>query len=121
MPNKETVSSVIRDLIKKEETPRAILKKNVRFSVTLTALQNKRLEILAGKIETTKQDLISKVLDAAMVELEDQLGLIDMSHMDSLGLTTYQYQSRYVREIIEALGISEGDWDDIIDKDWNRL
>lgn len=107
----DTVSAVIRDMLNKEETPQAILGKMTRFSISLTNLQNKRLEILSSKVSLSKQEFISKVIEAAMLELETQLKLIDQVSIDILGQRTHGYTGKYVREILQSLGISEDDWD----------
>ncbi|MHA7962824.1 hypothetical protein ACX93W_01680 [Paenibacillus sp. CAU 1782] len=113
---KEIVSSVIKDLVSKDPSPQAILEKQVRFSISLTNLQSKRLDILTDRIEISKQEFISKVLDAAMRELEYELKLIEQSSRDLLGVTKYQLRTEYVNEIVERLGIKQEDWWDLIER-----
>jgi predicted DNA-binding protein len=112
---KNAISLVIKEMLSKEETPRAILDKSVRFSISLTNLQNKRLEVLANKVDISKQDFIAKVVEAALIELEDQMGLISSTSIDSLGTKTYNYKAGYIREIVQLLGMTEEQWEKLVD------
>jgi predicted DNA-binding protein len=113
---KDSVSSLISGLVNKAETPEAILNKNVRFSISLTTFQSKRLDILTTKIEISKQEFISKVIEASMLELESQLKLIDMESTDIMGLKSHSYKAGYMREVIESMGMTEEEWWDLMEK-----
>lgn len=106
------LDEVIKNLVNKDNTVQSRLNKNVRFSITLTALQNQRLEIALSKIDRKKQEFISTIIEAALISLEKELNLIDSGMVDSFGNTNHIYKTKYVEEIIKGLGISEEEWDD---------
>ncbi|WP_088835397.1 hypothetical protein [Paenibacillus tyrfis] len=51
--------------------------KQVRFSISLDYLDNKRSEYVAEHLGLSKQDLITKLYESALSELEASMGLFD--------------------------------------------
>lgn len=109
-------SKIIESMVSKPTTPDSILNKTVRFSISLTNLQNRRLEILTNKLNVSKQEFIQGVVEAAMRDVEESLRLIDGGYENQLGQRVSDYKTSYVREIIESLGISEEEWWDLLEE-----
>jgi uncharacterized protein YwqG len=59
----------------------------VRVSLALAPIKNARLEFVLEKISTTKQTFISNIIDAALYDIEIELGFrdtnIDILHTDN--------------------------------------
>ncbi|MEC0328745.1 hypothetical protein P4H42_03790 [Paenibacillus macerans] len=87
----DNLHNVIRELA---EVYEAGGMKTTRFSITMTEKDNSRLEALSDKLQMSKQDLINKLLVAALTDLEDTLAGTERS-----GKT---------RKIIDWLGEDEG-------------
>lgn len=96
--------NLIKSLAHKSESLDSVFSKNVRFSISLSVIQNKRLELLARKCDLSKQEFIAKVIDAAVLDLEEELGLIENRSIDLLGQTQVHYKTSYAREIADAFG-----------------
>lgn len=109
-------SKIIESMVTKPPTPDSLLNKTVRFSISLTNLQNRRLEILTNKLDVSKQEFIQNVIEAAMRDVEESLRLIEGGYENLLGQRVPDYRSSYVREIVESLGISEEEWWDLLDR-----
>lgn len=109
-------TKIIESMVTKPSTPDSILNKTVRFSITLTNFQNRRLEILTNKLEVSKQEFIQNVIEAAMRDVEDSLHLIQGGYENLLGQRVPDYRSGYVKEIVESLGITEEEWWDLLEK-----
>jgi predicted DNA-binding protein len=109
-------AKTIQSMVAKPSTPTSILDKTVRFSISLTNLQNRRLELLVNKINVSKQEFIQRVIEAAMCDVEDELKLIDGGYMNQLGQSVREYKGAYIREIVESLGIKEEEWWDLVDE-----
>ncbi|GAA0395937.1 hypothetical protein [Paenibacillus motobuensis] len=108
-------SKVIESMVSKPTTPDSILNKTVRFSISLTNLQNRRLEILVNKLKVSKQEFIQGVIEAAMKDVEESLRLVDGGFENQLGQRVSEYRGDYVSEIIESLGISEEEWWELLE------
>lgn len=113
---KDLVSEVIKELVHSGDTPTAILSKQIRFSITLTNLQSKRLDVLTDKVNVSKQEFIARVIEASMKELEQQLDLIDTTSIDLLGRVNYDYKTAYVRDIVKKVGMTEDEWYSFVTK-----
>ncbi|MEK3796034.1 hypothetical protein MKX42_30295 [Paenibacillus sp. FSL R7-0204] len=107
--------NALQGMLNKKETPNSILNKSIRFSITLTNLQNKRLEILTSKLSTSKQDFIQTIIEAALRDIESELGLIDAKDYTQLGDLNLHYRTKYIREIVASLGISEDEWENLVE------
>jgi len=110
------LTNVIKSFTEKENNTTSILDKQVRFSISLSNLQSKKLDVLVDIIGLSKQEFIAKVLDAAMIDLEGELNLIDSTSIDTFGHKQYHYKTKYVREILAKLGITEDEWYDMRSK-----
>ena len=80
LPGPEMLDRKIDSIVKKASTPGS--SDDVRFNITLTNVDNRRLEYLRRKSKMTKQDFIAEILLAAMDDIEWRL---ELTYSDSEG------------------------------------
>lgn len=97
---------VINDFLDKSEDERDLLNKIVRFSISLPNITQKRLDIICRRLDLTKQEFISKVVEASLIDIEERLGLISEEKTDQFGNISRQYSDEYTIELMEELGYS---------------
>ncbi len=68
------IKNVVRELA---EVYRAGGVKTTRFSLTLTEKDNLRIEQAAGDLQLSKQELVSRLLLAALTDLEEELNYVN--------------------------------------------
>ncbi|MFL1672149.1 hypothetical protein [Paenibacillus dendritiformis] len=95
--------SELNDVIKEMSVQYNVPSKPSRFTVSFSKLDNARLEYLAKKMSITKQDFVSKLLLAAVSDLERELGLRSDGGM----------MASYLTELLQEYVVSGGDIESI--------
>lgn len=98
------LDKLLNSFIERGENGADILNKQVRFSITLPNLTSKRLDLVCKKLKLTKQQFISSVIEASLVDIEERLGLVSEAKKGPFGETQREYSGEYQAELFRELG-----------------
>lgn len=99
------LEKVINELLGKTDENKDIMNKQVRFSVSFSNFDNKRIEYICKRVSTSKQEFISRLVLASIVDIEERLGLVSELETSPIGEEIRKFSDEYTQILFKELGL----------------